>query len=102
LDTSFQEYFASLGDDELLHIAGDRKHMREEAVLALDTEMSRRGLTRQQVLSKRRDELRWDLKDAKRRQPNRIVSKYLVPQNELARPFLGLRWTRCINDFGAA
>jgi hypothetical protein len=35
LDTSFQEHYASISDDELLNIAGDRRDLREEAVLAL-------------------------------------------------------------------
>jgi hypothetical protein len=98
LDTGFQEYYASLDDDELLHIAGDRKHLREEAVLALDSEMSLRGLTRQQVLRKRKEEIRRDIEDLRPRQPKGFISKYLdakikkhlVAQINLRAYFLGL------------
>jgi len=41
------------------------------------------------VLTKRREELRWDLKDAKARQPKPIITKYIVAQINLRAFFWG-------------
>lgn len=90
LDTSFQERYASLSDEELLHIAGDRRDLREEALLALDAEMARRGLTQQHARAKKRDELRMDIQEARAHHPKRNKSKYFVAQMHLRAYFIGL------------
>jgi hypothetical protein len=76
LDTNFQEHYASVSDDELLHIAGARRDLRKEAVLALDGEMARRGLTHEQARAKKRDEFRLDVQEARAHQ--RKKSRYFV------------------------
>jgi hypothetical protein len=43
LDTDFREHNSALADDELLHIAGDRRDLRPEARDALDAEMACRA-----------------------------------------------------------
>ncbi len=87
---SFQERYASLSDDELLHIAGDRRDLGEEAALALDAEVARRGLTQEQVRAKKRDELRLDIEEARAHHPRRKKSKYFVARLNLRWLFLGL------------
>jgi hypothetical protein len=69
LDLSFQEQYANLSDEELLHIAGDRRDLREEAVFVLDAEMARRGLTHEQARAKKRDGLRLEISMADSNQP---------------------------------
>jgi hypothetical protein len=90
LDNSFQERYASLSDEELLHIAGDRRDLVEEAVVALDAEMARRGLTHQQARAKKRDELRLEINDARAHHPKRNKSKYFVAHMNLRVYFIGL------------
>jgi hypothetical protein len=58
LITSYQERYESLSDDELLHIAGDRRDLLREATVALDGEMARRGLADKQARAKKRDHLK--------------------------------------------
>jgi len=45
LNTNFQDEYAGLSDQELLIIAGDKVDLLEEAALALDSEIKKRGLT---------------------------------------------------------
>jgi hypothetical protein len=90
LDTNFQEQYASLSDEELLHIAGDRRDLREEAAFALDAEMARRGLTLEQARAKRRDDLRLEIKEARAHHPKLKKSKYFVAQISLGWFFIGL------------
>jgi hypothetical protein len=90
LDTSFRERYASLSDDELLHIAGDRRDLLEEACIALDAEMARRGLTHKQARAKRRDSLRLDIEEARPHRQRRNQSKYFVTQMNLGACFIGL------------
>jgi hypothetical protein len=90
LDTSFREHYVSMSDDELLHIAGDRRDLREDAVLALDAEMARRGLTHQHARAKKRDELLMEIQEARAHHPKRSKSKYFVAQIDLPAYFMGL------------
>lgn len=90
MDTSFHEQYASLSDEELLHIAGDRKDLLPEAAAALDGEMARRGLTLQHARAKKRDELRFDIKEARAHNPKRKKSKYFVAKINLRAYFIGL------------
>jgi hypothetical protein len=76
LNTSFQERYATLSDEELLHIAGDRRDLLEEAAFALDAVMARRGLTHEQAREKKRDELLFDIKEARAHSPKRNKSRY--------------------------
>jgi len=48
LNTSFQDEYAGLSDQELLIIAGDKENLLDEAALALDAEIKKRGLTYEQ------------------------------------------------------
>jgi hypothetical protein len=90
LETTFQEYYASVSDEELLHIAGARGDLREVAAFALDAELARRGLTQRQVRAKKRDELRLEILEARAHQPKRKKSKYFVAQISLRWFFIGL------------
>lgn len=89
MDTRFDERYARLSDDELLHIAGDRRDLLEEAAAALDAEMARRGLTHEQARARKRDYLRLDIEEA-RAHRKRNKSKYFVPQMNLRAYFIGL------------
>jgi len=79
-----------LSDEELLHIAGDRRDLLPEAADALDSEMARRGLTHEHARAKKRDELRFDIKEARAHNPKRKKSKYFVAQMNLRAFFIGL------------
>lgn len=81
----FQEHYAKLSDDELLSIAGDRQDLRDEAGLAIDAEMARRGLTYQQAHAKKREGVRLEIKEARAHSPKPEGSKYFVAN-------LNLRW----------
>ena len=90
LDTSFGERYATLSDEELLHIAGDRRDLLPEAAVALDAEMARRRLTHEHARAKKREELRFDIKEAREHHPKRNKSKYFVAQINLRAYFIGL------------
>lgn len=90
MDSGFREHYVSISDDELLHIAGDRRDLREGAVLALDAEMARRGLTHQHARARKRDELRMEIQEARAHHPKRNKSKYFVAQMNLRAYFIGL------------
>src|SRR5580698_3846438 len=90
VETSFDERYASLSDEELLHIAGDRRDLLPEAGAALDIEMARRGLTHEHARAKKRDELRLDIEEVPSHNPKRKKSKYLVTQMNLPAYFIGL------------
>jgi hypothetical protein len=90
LNASFRERYASLSDEELLHIAGDRRDLVEEAAVALDAEMARRGLTHQQARAKKRDEFRLEINEARAHHPKRNKSKYFVAHMNLRAYFIGL------------
>jgi hypothetical protein len=90
LNESFRERYASLSDGELLHIAGDRRDLLEEAAVALDAEMARRGLTYHHARAKKRDELRLEIDEAGAHHPKRNKSKYFVAHMNLRAYFIGL------------
>lgn len=90
MDPGFEVHYASLNDEELLHIAGSYKDLRAEAAVALNTELARRGLTHKQARAKRRDELRLEINEARVHHPKRNKSKYFVTQMNLRAYFLGL------------
>jgi hypothetical protein len=79
-----------MSDDELLHIAGDRKDLLKEAAVALDAEMARRGLTHEQARSRKKERLRLDIEEAGAHHQKRNKSKYLVAQMNLRAYFIGL------------
>jgi hypothetical protein len=90
LEANFREQYASLSNEELLQIAGDRRDLLEEAAVALDVEMARRGLTLKQARAKKRDELRLDIEEARAHHPKRNKSKYFEAQINLRAYLLGL------------
>jgi hypothetical protein len=90
LDRGIEAEYASLNDEELLHIAGDRRNLRTEAALAIDIELERRGLTLKQVRTKKRDVLRSEIEEARAHQPKRSKSKYFVARLNLGEYFIGL------------
>ena len=90
METSFPEHYASLNDDELLHIAGDRKDLLKEAAVALDVEMARRGLTHEHAQTRKRDYLRLEFEEARGNRRKRKKSKYFVAQINLPAYFIGL------------
>ena len=90
MDSSYQKHYASISDDELLHIAGDRRDLREDAVFALDAEMTMRGLTHEDARAKKRDQLRLEIKDVRAHSPKRKKSKYFVAQINLGAFILSL------------
>lgn len=74
----FQENYARLSDDELLMIAASRGDLVQEAVLALDSEMARRGLSYQEARAKKREVARLEIKEARRHHPSPKGTKYFV------------------------
>jgi hypothetical protein len=90
LDTNFSERYTTLSDEELLHIASDRRDLLQEATVALDAEMGRRGLTHKQAMAKKRDELRFDIKEVRAHRQKRKKSRYLVSRLNLRAYFIGL------------
>jgi hypothetical protein len=90
LETSFHERYASLSDAELLHIAGDRRDLLEEAAVALDAEMTRRGLTHKQARARKRENLRLDIEELRAHRRKLSQSKYLAAQMNLRAFFIGL------------
>jgi hypothetical protein len=75
---SFQENYAGLNDDELLMIAASRADLVQEAALALDSEMARRGLSYQEARAKKREAVRLEIKEARRHRRSPKGSKYFV------------------------
>jgi hypothetical protein len=88
VEKSFHERYATLSDGELLHIAGDRRDLLEEARDALDAEMARRGLTLEQARAQKRRSFRIEMREAGL--ARRKKSKYLVTQMNLRAFFIGL------------
>jgi hypothetical protein len=78
LEENFKARYASLGDEELLHIAGDRRDLRAEAVSALDVEWARRSLSEKHVRAKKRDEFRQEIQEVRAHRPKRNKSKYFA------------------------
>jgi hypothetical protein len=75
---NFQENYAVLSDDELLMIAASRADLVQEAALALDSEIARRGLSYLEARAKKREAARLEIKEARRHHPSRKGSKYFV------------------------
>jgi hypothetical protein len=78
VDTGFQERYAGLSDDELLHVAGDRRDLLEQAAVALDAEMARRGLTIERARAKKREHRRREFEEMSAHIAKRNKSKYFV------------------------
>lgn len=87
---SFPEHYAALSDDELLHIAADRKDLLEEAALALDVEMARRGFTHERARAHKRAEFRAEIREARAHHRMRKKSKYFEAQANMRVLFIGL------------
>jgi hypothetical protein len=77
---NFPENYAHLTDDELLLVAASRGDLVQEAALALDSEMARRGLSYQDAHAKKRQVARLEIKEARRRHPSPKGNKYFVAQ----------------------
>jgi hypothetical protein len=90
VDTSFQERYAGLSDEELLHIAGDRRDLLEQAAVALDSEMARRGLTFEQARAQKREHRRHEFEEMSAHIAKRNKSKYFVAQINLPASLAGL------------
>jgi hypothetical protein len=75
---SFQENYARLSDDELIMIAASRADLMQEAALALDSEMARRGLSYQEARAKKREIARLEIKEARSHRPSPKGTKYFV------------------------
>lgn len=74
----FQENYSSINDDELRMIAASRADLTEEAAVALDSEMTRRGLSYQEARAKKREMARLEFKEARRHRPSPKGTKYFV------------------------
>jgi lysylphosphatidylglycerol synthetase-like protein (DUF2156 family) len=90
VDTSFQERYAGLSDEELLHIAGNRRELLEQAAVAVDAEMARRGLTFEQARAKKREHRRREFEEMSTHIAKRNKSKYFVAHINLPVFFAGL------------
>ena len=90
LGTDFPDYYATLSDDQLLHIASDRRDLRPEAGAAMDAELARRNLTLDHARAKGRAELREELQELRGPRRKRKKSKYLVTQMNIGGFFIGL------------
>jgi hypothetical protein len=74
----FEQRYASLSDDELLMIAADRMDLTDEATLALDAEMQRRGLSDEQARQKKGEVERLTEEEAKAHLREAKDTKYFV------------------------
>ena len=79
-----------MSNEELLHIAGDRRDLLAQAAVALDAEMARRGLTREQARAKKREHRRRESEEMSAQIAKRNKSKYFVAQINLPFLFAGL------------
>jgi hypothetical protein len=77
-EMSFQENYAGLSDEELLMIAASRADLVQEAAVAMDSEMARRGLSYQEARAKKREVARLESKEARRHRPSPKGTKYFV------------------------
>jgi hypothetical protein len=75
---NYRENYAGLSDDQLLMIAASRADLVQEAALALDFEMARRGLSYQEARAKKRDVARREIREVRRHRPSKTASKYFV------------------------
>ncbi len=90
LDTSFQEQYAGLSDDELLFVAASRSELTDDASLAMDSEMARRGLSYEQAHAKKREVARLTAEEEREHHRKPIRSKYFVTTINLWWLFLGI------------
>ena len=90
MDTGFEERYAGLTDDELLHIAGDRRNLLEQAAVALKAEMARRGLTFEHARARNREHRRREFEEINAHIAKRSKSKYFVANINLRVWFAGL------------
>jgi hypothetical protein len=60
---NFREDYAGLNDDELLMIAASRADLVQEAAVAMDSEMARRGLSYQEARAKKREVTRLEFEE---------------------------------------
>ncbi len=90
MDADFQERYAGLSDDELLHIAGDRRDLLKQAAVALDAEMAKRGLTLENARAKKRVHRRHESDEITTHVAKRNKSKYFVANINLPIFFVGL------------
>lgn len=72
---TFEEQYAGLSNEELLMIAASHTDLVQEATLALDSEMTRRGLSYQQARAKKRAVARLEYKEDTRHSK---ASKYFL------------------------
>lgn len=77
---NFQANYAHLTDGELLMVAASRADLVQDAVLAMDSEMARRGLSYQDAHARKRQVARLGIKEARKRRPSPKVIKYFVPR----------------------
>jgi hypothetical protein len=77
---NFPENYARLTDNELLMVAASRGDLVQEAALAMDSEMARRGLSYQDAHAKKRHVARLQIKEARKRRPSPKGTKYFVAQ----------------------
>lgn len=75
---NFQQHYAGLTDEELLTIAADRTDLVQDAAVAIDSELARRGLSYQDACSKKREVARLEYKETRRYRRQRKSSKYFV------------------------
>jgi hypothetical protein len=74
----YRENYSRLSDDELLMIAASRTDLVQEAALALDSEMARRGLSYQEARAKKREVARLEIKETRRHRPSPKGTKYFI------------------------
>jgi hypothetical protein len=77
---NFQEHYAGLSDDELLMVAASRADLVQEAALAMDSEMGRRGLSYEDAHAKKRQVAQLEIEEESRRHPSPKGNKYFVGQ----------------------
>jgi len=75
---NFRENYSGLSDEEPLTVAASRADLVHEAVLAMDCEMARRGLTYQEVHAKMRAVARLEYREARKHRRPRKANKYFV------------------------
>jgi len=83
VETNFQQSYAAMSDEELLMIAASRAQLEDEAALAMDSEMARRGLTYEHAHAEKRQVARLTAMENRERHPKPKDTKYFVAKPKI-------------------
>jgi len=83
VETNFQQNYSALSDEELLMIAASRAQLEDEAALAMDSEMARRGLTYERAHTEKRQVARLTAMENRKHHPKPKDTKYFVAKPKI-------------------